>query len=172
MTFEPPDSSSTKQFRAVQLTNYPPPYVLKGVDEPDSEWNLVERQPIATLVPSPGGSGFLPQTVTVTYADTSVRVFESDHDQVLVAPVTRRRGGTRQHVREVADARGFQVLPDGAKDLYHLGWYDVVVHYDGDEATMATRSQVGQQLGMTIPGAAAKSAALSWLTTPPPPRVV
>ena len=72
VTFEPP--STWKQFRAAYVENgAKPPYLMKALDDNDSEWNLVEENPRTTLQPSGAdeGTGFLPEATTFKFADDS-----------------------------------------------------------------------------------------------------
>jgi hypothetical protein len=50
------------------------------------EVRRVRQRPIGRLVPSPDKDGFLPEEVTVTFANGTVRVFNPD-DQVLIGTV-------------------------------------------------------------------------------------
>jgi hypothetical protein len=104
MAFEPPPR--TTQLRAIDLTNAGTPHLLKGLDDDDSDWNLVETKPIGTLTPNLGAAGSHLEVVTVTFDDGSVRWFEP-HEPVLIGPVTNRIGGDRQQIREVADGHGW-----------------------------------------------------------------
>jgi hypothetical protein len=61
MAFQPPPR--TTKLRAIALTNAGTPYLLKGLDDDDSAWNLVEERPIASLMPKPDRTGFLPGEV-------------------------------------------------------------------------------------------------------------
>jgi hypothetical protein len=151
--------------RASNLPGLPTPYLLKGLEDDDSAWNLVESRPVVTLTPAAPGrdAGFLPEGATVTFADTSVRWFESN-EWVLIGSVTNRLGGDRQELREVAEARGFDWLPDDAKDTFQHGCFSVEVHYEDDTATHARRLRAGEQIGFPFAGASARTAAVNWLT--------
>jgi hypothetical protein len=61
--------------RASDLPGWRAPYLLKALDEDNSAWNLVSETPIGRLVPSPDKKGFLPEEVTVIFADGTVRLF-------------------------------------------------------------------------------------------------
>jgi hypothetical protein len=98
----------------------------------------------------------------VVFADTSVRWFESN-EWVLTSSITNRLGGDRQELREVAEARGFERLPDDEKDKFHRGSFSVEVHYDGDSATYARRLRAGEQIGFPFADASARNTALDWL---------
>jgi hypothetical protein len=162
MTFQPP--LRTTQLRAVDLTSAGTPYLVKGLDDDDSAWNLVEARPICRLVPP------LPQEVTVIFTDGAVRVFEPQ-DQVLVGPVTNRVGGDRQEIREVADGHGWDRPPNDTKDLFTRGMFQVEVFYVGDAADTARHIRGGQQLPYTATGRGAKTTAISWLTSNRPDQV-
>lgn len=149
--------------RAANLSVQPTPYLLKGLEDDDAAWNLVESTPVVALTPAEPGkdAGFLPEGATVIFAVTSTRWFESN-DWVLTGSVTDRVGGDRQELREVADARGFELSPDGEKDTYRRGAFRIEVHYEGDTAVYARRLRDGQQIGLPFSGAV-RNAALDWL---------
>jgi hypothetical protein len=151
--------------RASNLPAHPPPYLLKGLEDDDSAWNLVENRPVVALTPARPGKneGFLPEGATVIFADTSVRWFESN-EWVLTGPVTRRLGGDRQELREVAEAREFEWSPGDERETYHRGSFSVEVDYEGDTAIFARRRQAGAEIGMPFSGPGARVAALDWLT--------
>jgi hypothetical protein len=92
VTFEPP--RRTWQLDASDLAGASPPYLLKGLDDDDLAWNLVQRRPVGRLVPSPEKDGFLPAGVTVTFADGTVRFFKPG-DQVLIGPTLAQGRGRR-----------------------------------------------------------------------------
>ena len=83
-------------------------------------------------------------------------------------------GDDRQEIRGVAAAQNpvWQILPDGAKDLFHRGMHDVEVHYDtSDTATLAVHKFGGPQY-RAVPGVgSAKAAAIGWLTSTKPDQV-
>lgn len=82
MTFEPPQR--TKQLNASDLPSVSPPYLFKGLDDPDSEWHLVREIPIYRLRPTPDKDGFMPGEVTVYFADGAPARFFNPDDQVLI----------------------------------------------------------------------------------------
>lgn len=87
MTYEPP--SHTWQLKAGELAgNTNTPYLFKGVDDDDSQWNVVARTPICRMMPTPDRDGFMPPEVTVLFTDGAERVFNPD-DQVLIGPTIR-----------------------------------------------------------------------------------
>ncbi len=92
VTFEPP--RRTWQLNAGDLTGASPPYLFKALDEDDSAWNLVQRRPVSSLVPSPDKDGLLLEQVTVIFADGTMRVFNQD-DQVLIGPTLAQGRGRR-----------------------------------------------------------------------------
>lgn len=144
------------------------------MDDPDSEWNLVETTPITALMPKPDrGTGFMPETTTVYFADGKTRWFDPN-EYVLTGPVTERLGGDRQRIREVADGHGWDgwdAPPDTAKDVFRRGDDTVEVDYEGDTAYFARRLHKGTQKGFPGSGeGTAKTWAISWLSQPPPPR--
>lgn len=167
MTFQPPPK--TRQYQAGWLENSAaPPYLLKALDDDDSDWNLVEINPRTTLMPSPDRTGFMPETTTVHFSDGKIRFFDPK-DPVLVGDVTERLGGDRQHLREVADGHGWNGWDgplDKDIDVFVRGDVTVRVHYEGDSAVEALRFHGGKQktFPFTFPGA--KSAALNWLAQP------
>jgi hypothetical protein len=162
MAFEPP--TKTRQFRAVDLENsVPPPYILKALNDDDSEWNLVEQRPRTTLTQAGSGQGFLPETTTVVFEDGKKRWFDPN-DPVLVADVTARLGGDKQHIREVGDGNGWDLTEEENKDVFTRGGVArVVVYYEGDEAIEARRFEGGKQKTFPFTGKGAKTAAISWL---------
>lgn len=168
MAFQPP--AETRQRQALWLENTEaPPYLLKALDDDDSEWNLVDKRPQTTLMPRGDGEGFMPETTTVHFADGKTRFFDPK-EYVLVGPVTERLGGDRQHIREVADGHGWNGWdgpPDTEKDVFVRGDAAVEVHYEGDTAYFARRLQQGTEQGLPASGeGAAKSAAINWLERP------
>ncbi len=164
MAFQPPPT--TRQFRARELENgASPPYLLKGLEDDDSEWNLVEKDPRTTLMPRGDGTGLMPETTTVHFSDGKTRFFEPN-EYVLTGPVTERLGGDRQHISEVADGHGWDRSADEDKDVFSRGEYGVEVHYEGDAAVIALHFHQGKQMAFPFTGAAAKSAAINWLEQP------
>lgn len=94
MAFEPPQT--THQLRAAEVGNVGHlPYLLKAVDEPDTEWRLVVEESQTTMMPNPDKTGFLPQNTVFKIEDGTSRYFSPD-DQVLIATITARIGGDRQ----------------------------------------------------------------------------
>jgi len=92
VNFEP--LRRTWQLNARELGGASPPYLFKGLDEDDSAWNLVQRRPVSSLVPSPDKDGFLLEEVTVIFADGTMRVFNQD-DQVVIGPTLAQGRGRR-----------------------------------------------------------------------------
>jgi hypothetical protein len=84
----------TWQLKVSDLAGASPPYLFKGLDDDDSAWNLVRERPIGRLVPSPDKDGFLPEEVTVRFADGTVRVF-NPADQVMIGPTIAQGRGRR-----------------------------------------------------------------------------
>jgi hypothetical protein len=142
-----------------------PPYLLKALDDDDSEWNLVEKSPRTTMMPTPDRTGFMPQTTTVDFADGKTRFFDPN-EYVLIGPVTERLGGDRQHISEVADGHGWERSAGEDKDVFSRGEYGVEVYYEGETAVEALRFYQGKQKPFPFTGAAAKSAAINWLEQP------
>jgi hypothetical protein len=160
--FEPP--ATTRRMRAIDATTVPTPYLLKGLNDPDSEWNLVEERFYGRLVPG------IPEDVTVTFADGTKRRFHPN-DHVLIGPVTNRIGSDRQEIREMADLYGWERTSDDSKDLFARGLFSVEVYYEGDTAELARHIRVGEQVAPDFTGPGAKVAALGWLKPPPPDQV-
>jgi hypothetical protein len=168
MAFEPPPR--TTQLRAIDLTNAGTPYLLKGLDDDDSDWNLVETKPIGTLTPNLGAAGSHLEVVTVTFDDGSVRWFEP-HEPVLIGPVTNRIGGDRQQIREVADGHGWDSQLNEHRDVFTRNLFTVEVSYEGDTADTALHFRERRQItAFPFTGPGAKSAAINWLTAAQPGR--
>jgi hypothetical protein len=163
MAFEP--SPAARPMRAISLANWPTPYLLKGADDDDSSWNLVEQVPIASFVPG------LPEGVTVKFADGDVRLFEPN-DQVLVGDVTNRLGGDRQEIREVAEANEWQRVDDPSRhrDVFSRGMFKVEVHYEDDTALWADRFRGTTQIA-GVPSGSGKVAAIEWMKSAEPDEV-
>jgi hypothetical protein len=166
MAFEPPPT--TKQLRAVEVeTGAHPPYLLKALDDDDSEWNLVEQSPQTTLMPRPDRTGFLPETTTFKFADGKTRWFHPNDPVLVGTPVTHRLGGDRQQIRELAVAHGWEWdwLHDEGEDrdvFTRAEWRVEVVYEENNTAYEALRLHPTRK---TTPftGQGAKPAAISWL---------
>lgn len=167
VAFEPP--RTWQQLPAVHVENGAnPPYLMKALEDDDSQWNLVEENPRTTLQLSRAdeGAGFMPETTTFKFADGKTRWF-GPNDPILIGPVTERRGGERQHIREVAVSHGWDwdwLHDDGEdKDVFTRTEWRVEVNYEGDDAGEALRFHRGEQKTFPFTGRGAKSAAINWL---------
>jgi hypothetical protein len=146
-----------------------PPYLLKALDDPDFKWGLVEERPETTMHSVPG-VGHMPPLTKVPFANGITRDFNPT-DLVLIGPVTARRGGDKQEIREVAvgnewDWDWLHDQADGRdRDVFVRGKWQVEVFYEDDTAYEALHK--GPRPTMPFTGPAAKTAALNWLRASP-----
>lgn len=164
MAFEPP--LVTRQFRAVEVENAAKlPCLLKALDDPDTKWDLVEEKPQTTMATAPG-TGHLPPITTVRFANGTTRHFNPS-DQVLVGPVTNRRGGDKQEIREVAVGHDWEwdwLHDEGDdRDVFNRGDWRVEVFYEENNAAYEALRIHPITVTMPFTGTGAKVAALNWL---------
>jgi hypothetical protein len=75
--------SRVRRVWAVHLAGLDPGYLLREAGEDDDAWKRVKARAICTLPVHEGK--FLPETVTVTFTDDTVRIF-NPHDWVDIGP--------------------------------------------------------------------------------------
>ncbi|OMC14956.1 hypothetical protein [Mycobacterium sp. SP-6446] len=165
MAFEPPQT--TRQLRAVEVENVRhPPYLLKALDEPDTEWRLVAERPLTTMMPNPDKTGFLPQSTVFKIEDGTVKYF-SPHDEVLIASVTARKGGDRQQIREMATGHGWhwEWLHEAGEDRDEFvrgDWTVEVIFYDQEDSPYEAKRTHPTHQTMPVTGQVTTTV-LSWL---------
>lgn len=165
MAFEPPQI--TRQLRAVEVENVGHlPYLLKAVDEPDTEWRLVAEKSQTTMMPNPDKTGFLPQNTVFKIEDGTTRYFSPD-DQVLIASVTARKGGDRQQIREMAAGHGwrwewFHEAGEDRDEFVRADWTVDVIFYDREDTPYEAKRTHPTQITMPVTGQVTTTV-LSWL---------
>lgn len=72
---------NARRLRAGDLPGWPLGYQLREAGEADGAWRRVDTPPVRALTPQ--DSEFMPELVTVTFTDDTVRIFNPE-DQVEI----------------------------------------------------------------------------------------